>query len=175
MCPTSRPVLLAAERKQRRLATAKATPIALGAGPVSVSLEPLPDPDGTKPFSLTARVKTFAAGRRFYLIVKDLRAAAQPGVLYHLYLELPSGATRAKKDAHHVGVVNFFNAVRHGGHGAEPGKGSQRFLRFDITDLVKTLQTGGVLRDQPIVTIAPAGQPAAAAKPVIGEVTIVEQ
>ena len=94
MCPTSRPALLAAESNQKRLATAKVTPIALGANPVSVTLEPLPDPDGTKPYSLTARVKTSVAGRRFYLIVKDLRAEAQPGVLYHLYLELPSGAAR---------------------------------------------------------------------------------
>ena len=85
---------------------------------------------------------------------------------------------------HHVGAVNFFNAVSHGmgagGHGAatkksQPATATQRTLRFDITNLAKKLQANGLLNDKPVVTIAPVGKPADSAKPVIGEISIVDE
>jgi tyrosinase len=175
-CPP-RPVFLAAAQNQKRRATVRATPVALGADPVQVTLEPLPEREGEVPVHLPNRVKSLEAERRLYLIVRDLRAETQPGVLYHVYLELPSGASREQLEAHHVGVLNFFHAVGHGehGHGGEARKETERFLRFDITNLVKALQSKNLLRDKPTLTIAPVGRPAADAKPVIGEITLVEQ
>ena len=109
---------------------------------------------------------------------------AQPHVLYHVYLEVPSDAAPDRMVQHHVGAVNFFNAVRHdmgaGGHGAatkktQPAAATQRTLRFDITNLAKKLQANGLLNDKPVVTIAPVGKPADSAKPVIGEISIVDE
>ena len=111
--------------------------------------------------------------------MRDLHADAQPGVLYHVYLELPAGASGQRMEAHHVGVVNFFNAVSHGaaghGHGDAAKKSTARFLRFDVTDLARKLQGQGLLKEKPTLTIAPAGQPAADAKPVIGEISLIER
>jgi tyrosinase len=182
-CPSSRPFLLAAAQTSKSHAKVKATPVALGAEPVHVAIEPLPDPDSGAVATMTARVMALKPGKRFYLVVRDLKAAAQPGVLYHLYLELPAEASKEKRDAHYVGGLNFFNAVSHAmqGHGdaakkaAEKKKGTERFYRFDITDLAKKLHGQGLLKEKPILTIAPAGKPAADAKPVVGDITVVEQ
>jgi tyrosinase len=176
-CPTTRAVAVAAAQGAKPRAAAKTTPITLGAEPVRVPLDPLPEGAGLEAVDLPNHVRSLAPGRRLYLVVKNLRAQTQPGVLYHLYLELPSDAARGQMAAHHVGVVNFFHAVGHGGHehAAAAKKGTERFLRFDITDLAKKLQAQGLLKQKPILTIAPAGKPAAEAKPVIGEITIIER
>jgi tyrosinase len=182
-CPNARPMLVAAAQTQKSHATVKATPVALGTEPVKVTLEPLPGPTGEVAAPMTAHVARLHAGKHLFLMVKDLKAAAQPGVLYHLYLELPDGASKEKREAHYVGGLNFFNAVGHAmpGHGgaakkaAAKKKGTERFYRFDITDLAKKLHAQGLLKEKPILTIAPAGKPAAAAKPVVGEITVIEE
>ena len=176
-CPVPPARILAAAKNQKRVATVKAASIKLGSDPVKVTLEPLPEREGLAPAPFSAQVASLKEGKRFYLVVKDLRAEKQPGVLYHVYLELPSGAAGEKLKAHHVGVLNFFHSAGHGAHGHEkpPQKGAGNFLSFDITDLAKTLHAKKLLSDKPTVTIAPAGQPAADAKPVIGDITLVEQ
>jgi hypothetical protein len=149
------------------------TPVALSDKPIHVTLEPQPEREGEEPIPIPARVKSLGAGRRLYLILKNLRTNAQPGVVYSIYLELPSGASREVSESHHVGTINFFDAVdRDGGRGA---KKRDRFVSFDVTDLAKELRSKGKLKEKPTLTIVPAGQPAAAAKPVIGEITLVEQ
>ena len=184
-CPTLQSVALALAQTQTRHATVKVTPVALGADPVKVTLEPLPEPGNEVAAAMTTRVNALRPGKRLYLVVKDLKASAQPGVLYHLYLELPAEASKEKLEAHHVGTLNFFNAVSHEmqsmpGHaaaakkGAEKKKVTERFYRFDITELAKKLHAQGLLKEKPILTIAPAGKPAAAAKPAVGEISIVE-
>ena len=50
-----------------------------------------------------------------------------------------------------------------------------RFLSFDVTALLQTLQSRHSLGDNATVTIVPAGKPRADAKPVIAEVALVEQ
>jgi tyrosinase len=179
-CPTPGPVALAAAQGTRRHATVRATPIALGADPVRVNLDPLAAAAQEKAAGpLTARVKALPEGRRLYLLVRDLRTDEQPGVLYHVYLELPEKAAPEQSEAHHVGVLNFFHAhpAGNGGHahGDAAGSKSDRFYRFDITDLAKTLQSKGSLSERPTVTIAPAGRPAAEAKPLVGEITLIEE
>jgi tyrosinase len=169
---------------RRHVATRAGTEVELKADAVRVTLEPVVPPPGAQAMSLRARVAEIPANRRLFLIVKDLRAQAQPHVLYHVYLEVPSDAAPDKMVQHHVGAVNFFNAVSHGmgggGHGAPTKKAqqapaTQRTLRFDITNLAKKLQANGLLNDKPVVTIAPIGKPADSAKPVIGEISIVDE
>ena len=92
----------------------------------------------------------------------------QPEVIYHLYLELPAQTAGAAGEEYYIGNINFFG--RGHSHGSD-----DKFYSFDITDLAKRLKAKGLLTDKAELTIAPAGQPASAATPVIGEVSIVEQ
>ena len=75
-------------------------------------------------------------------------------------------------------MINFFDAVHladHSGHGGAAGQATDKFFSFDVTELFKRLHLNKQLRAKPTLTIVPAGQPASAAKPVIGEISLVEQ
>jgi hypothetical protein len=76
-----------------------------------------------------------------------------------------------------VQTISFFHAVGHGEHAPPKGgdKASKQFSSSEITALVKDLQSRNLLGDKPTLTISPAGQPAAEANAVIGEISIVEQ
>ena len=110
--------------------------------------------------------------RRVFLVLKNVRAKAQPGVIYHVYLDLPPGTTGQAAQRHYIGPLNFFDAVPQRGHAAHF---TGRTSKFDVTDIAARLRSAGKLSASPSVTIAPAGQPAAAAEPVIGEISLVEQ
>jgi tyrosinase len=170
-CPTIKAIFLARLENQVRVAMVKHKEIKLGSGPTRVTLEPLAVKEGGKPLAFHERIRALPKDKHVYLIVKNLQADAQPGVLYHLYLDLPEGAKDEKLTPHLVGTVNFFNAVMLGGHGK---KGPEPFFQFDITDLARSLLSRDLLTATPTLTIAPAGTPAEKANPVIGEVTVVE-
>jgi tyrosinase len=178
-CLRTKALHLAAIRRQVRIAAMKAKEIKLGAGiaPTRVTIEPLSVKKGAKPQPFHERVKALPADKHLLLIVKDLRADAQPGVLYNLYLELPKGAKGEKAAPHFLGAINFFHAVKHAapGHKKVVQKGPERFYQFDITDLARALHAKDLLTARPTITIAPAGQPAANADPVIGEIHIIEE
>jgi tyrosinase len=175
-CPTTRPALLALAQKQLQVAAVKSKEIKLGTGPTKVTLEPLPPQAGAQALDFHERVKALPAEKHVLLLVKNLRADEQPGVLYHLYMQLPQGATGDKAQPYYVGTVNFFNAVHHGtGHEKEAAKASDRFYQFDITDLAKTLQGKGALPASPTLTIVPSGKPSDKANAVIGQITVVEE
>jgi tyrosinase len=146
----------------------QATPIALGPGPVRATLAAPPSPQATVP--LATRIANLPATHRLYVVVKGLHANVQPEVLYYLYLELPAQAPGAAATEYYVGNINFFGT----GHTHEGGS-DDKFYSFDVTDLAKRLKAKGLLTDKAELTIAPAGQPASEAKPLIGEVSIVEQ
>jgi tyrosinase len=120
-------------------------------------------------------VQALPEGARLYLVVKNLQTNAQPGVLYNVYLDLPDKATKKQLATHHVGMLNFFGAMAHGTDDHGKAKKSERFISFDITNLAKTLQTQNLLNEKSVLTIVPAGEPNAAARPVIGEVSLVQQ
>ena len=61
------------------------------------------------------------------------------------------------------------------GHEKVVQKGPERFYQFDITNLAKALLAKNFLTASPTITIAPAGQPAEKANPVIGEISIIEE
>lgn len=158
---------MAAESSET-LATSAGNPVALGAGPVAVTLAPATD----QAAALSARVATVRQDRKVYLVVKGLGANEQPGVIYQIYLALPPGVAPKPDGPHYVGALNFFNA-RISGSGAE--NPDPRFYSFDVTDRLKMLQSQKTLGDAVTVTIVPASPPRASARPVIADIALVEQ
>ncbi|MEA2837301.1 MAG: hypothetical protein QOD89_1851 [Bradyrhizobium sp.] len=150
------------------LATSASKPVALGAGPVTVTLAPVTGSAA----SLSARVASVRQDRKAYLVVKGLGTNEQPEAAYQVYLALPGGVTPNPDGPHYVGSLNFFNAMSYGEAKAGP---DPRFFSFDVTNLLKTLQSSKSLGDIATVTIVPTSAPRASAKPVIGEIALVEQ
>ena len=148
------------------LATSASAPVKLGAGPVAVTLVP---PAAGK--ALSARVATVGESRKVYLVARGLGTDEPPETIYQIYLGLPPGVAPDPNGIYYVGSLNFFSAV---GRSAE-GQADPRFLSFDVTALLRTLQSRNSLGDNTTVTIVPAGTPRVSAKPVIGEVALVEQ
>jgi len=147
------------------------TGVSLEGKPVRVQLESAAE--AAEP--LTRRLQAAPKEQRVFLVLRGLEAQAQPEVLYHVYLELPEKVAPEKGGEYHVGTFTFFDALKldhgDGGH-AGHGSGEDKFYSFDVTDLVHRLGAGKKLSEKPVVTIAPAGEPAAAAKPVVGDIEL---
>jgi tyrosinase len=142
--------------------------IALGSGPLRITLAP-----HTETASFADAIEALGGERRLYLVISNYRAEAQPGILYHVYLDLPSGPSDQHREGHYVGTMNFFDVVPHSGHQAAAMTGKQR--SFDVTDVVRKLHAEGRSGTAPSVTIVPAGRPAAEARTVIGDIKLVGQ
>jgi tyrosinase len=149
------------------LATSSGKPVTLGAGPVAVTLAPA----SGSAAPLSARVATVRQGRKVYLVVRGLATDEQPEVIYQVYLGLPPGVAPKPEGLYYVGSLNFFNAPKSGPAAAR----DPRFYSFDVTDLLKTLQSSKSLGEAASVTIVPAGKPRDSARPTIGEIALVEQ
>jgi tyrosinase len=149
------------------LATSAGKPVALGAGPVAVTLAPA----SGSAAPLSARVATVRQDRKVYLVVKGLGTNEQPEVIYQVYLGLPPGVAPKPDGLYYVGSLNFFNAPKSGPAAAR----DPRFYSFEVTDLLKTLQSSKSLGDAATVTIVPADKPRDSARPMIGEIALVEQ
>jgi tyrosinase len=121
---------------------------------------------------VSARVATVQQNRKVYLVAKGLGTNEQPGVVYQIYLALPQGVAPTPDAPYYVGSLNFFNAT---GGGAKPARPDPRFYSFDVTDLLKDLQSRKSLGDTVTVMIVPADKPRASAKPMIAEIALVEQ
>ena len=146
--------------------------IALGAGPVRVALQPAGGAGAAAP-RLSTRLAALPAGRSLYLVLENAMADAQPGVVYDVYLDLPQGAAATPASPYFAGTINFFAAAHP--MGAAAGAMPARTFSLDVTGMAKGLAARGQLTGTPSVTIVPAGQPDAAARPVIGAVRLVEQ
>lgn len=121
--------------------------------------------------SLPTHVGKLPAGKRLYVVIKNLMTNVQPGVIYHVYLELPAATPAAKGKEYQIGTINFFDA-EHAMHG---DSAEERFYSFDITDLARQLRAKNALTATPVITIAPIRTPASEAKPVVGDISLVEQ
>ncbi len=168
--PTCPPTASLSVPTPQRRAAVPSGPISLGAQPVTINLEPSGAATGLGD-DIINRVRTLRPDRRLYLVLRNLQTQIQPGVVYQVFLELPAAASAASARNFLVGTINFFGAEAHE-HGAAA---QNRFFSFDITQLARALVTRNRLSANPSVTIAPAGQPAADASPVIGEITLEEQ
>jgi tyrosinase len=147
--------------------------IPLSAGPVHISMAPVAR--GAVPIDLTERFKALPPARRLLLVLRDLTAAAQPGVTYQVYLDLPPNATPSPESANFVGTINFFAAAAMNTMPGMTMPAPRRTVSLDITSKAKTLAAQGQLNPTPAVTIVPADAPADAARPVVGQVQLVEQ
>ena len=160
------PRLLAAQPRAP-LATATmaaATSVSLGTRATKIELNASPEAKN-RVFDLSRPTPAPDLGS-YYVVIRDLRIKAQPGVLYSVYLDLPDGASAAQREAHKVGNLNFFGAMP----GMEMNEPT-RFVSYDITGLVKKL--GGSAASGAVdLTVAPAGEPAGGSEPVIGSISI---
>jgi len=154
------------ESQQERVIAVAAGPLSLGGEQTRVSLK------GVSDVAPASRLKSLA-GRRVYLVIGELNAAEQPGVPYQVFFDLPTGAQADTNSPNNVGVITFFNAVRL--EGSVPDSKDPRFFSFDITDLAKRLVGEGRLTATPEITIAPIDEVNATSRPVVGEITLVEQ
>jgi hypothetical protein len=136
--------------------------IASVTGPISLSTMPIRIP----------LVPATTTTKRIYIVLKNLRAVKQPGVLYHLYLDLPPETKPSKDDARYIGTLNFFNRAGGGGFGAPK---TSSFDSYDITAAARNLQARNLLYEDTTITIIPAGEPDAEARPTIGLIELVEQ
>ncbi|MBL8297224.1 MAG: tyrosinase family protein [Rhodanobacteraceae bacterium] len=176
--PSRSPFALAAasasSRKPQRTARVSVDGgVALGAAPVRVQLDTAGMQESAPPLSQTLQLA--AKEQRAFLVLSKLEAQVQPEVLYHVYLELPEGTTPEKGVDYYVGTLTFFDALKldHGDaeHSAHTG-GEDKFYSFDVTDLLRRLRVSKVLGERPSVTIAPVGEPASAAKAVVGTIEL---
>lgn len=157
-----------AVESQETLASSASRPVMLGGGLVTVPLVP---PASAK--ALSARVAAVAQGRKIYLVVKGFATDEPPETIYQVYLGLPPDVAPSPDGIYYVGALNFFNATR--GADAEAVRSDPRFLSFDVTGLLKTLQSRHSLGDDTSVTIVPAGKARSSAKPMLGDIALVEQ
>ena len=159
------------------VAKSESGPVALGAAPVRVDLRSVaaPRPEAAAPAAspLNGRLSTLADDRRLYLVINDFKATAQPETLYRVYLDLPDNAPSDPLNSNYVGSFNFFSAVPLGDDHVHAD--SARSISFDITDVAADLDAKGQLKAVHTVTIVPAKTPFAEAKPVIGNISFVEQ
>jgi len=118
----------------------------------------------------TVRLNTAAVGdpslSRFSIVLRGLTAAAPPGVVYNLYLDLPEGATPGKEDARFIGEINFFGVTQ------DPQ--SDRFLNFEITPQLRRALAKRPSTRPLTVTIRPVGVPSAAAEAAIQQLELVK-
>ena len=163
------------------VATSQSGPVSLSAAaPVRVNLQaaaaPSLAPGAGAPAAaspLSAKLSALPENRRLYLVLNGIKADDQPEAVYRVYLDLPGdGAPWDPVNSHYVGTFNFFAAVPHGEDHANYGT---RSVSFDITEIAANLDAKGLLKTQPAVTIVPSNEPAANAKPVVGDISFVEQ
>lgn len=146
-------------------------PVELGAQPVKVALE------STAGGTLAARVAALRPDRELILALKGIHASQPPGVLFHLYLDVPSPqidlsllGLSNKTGPHHIGILNFYNFVR-----ADKSSDSDGSFSYDVTSLVKNLLSRKSLSEQTTVTIVPTVPPAPEARATIDRIELIEQ
>lgn len=157
------PAMPAAAGEGATVIASAAGPIALGAVPVTVVLETAAGEPAT------ALAASGHPGRRIHLVLRDLEAAVQPGVLYHLYLGLPPAAEPAADDPRHAGVLNFFAAEQAGEESGDAGS----FFSFDVTAAVRALAAGPSAGEPLTVTVRAAAEPVPGARATIGRIELV--
>ena|SRR5690242_5889602 len=112
--------------------------------------------------ALGTRLKTVGPNRRLFLQLQSLKAEQSPGVTYNVYLNLPDGrAPQGVADPHYLGTFSFFDT-----------EGRSRSLEIDVTGKLRRLAADGKIGADATITIVPAGQPSADARPRIGAIAI---
>jgi hypothetical protein len=155
-------------------------PVRVGQAPVQVTLNPQPPRVGgaapsdggadraAPPASRAITPAQSVEAAKLYIVIRNLQAHAQPGVLYAVFATVttPAGLEATSR----LGTINFFDAV---GHDHAPGMTMQQsFVSFEVTNTLALARLPGAKLE---VTIAPVGQPATNAAPVVGSISLVEK
>jgi hypothetical protein len=162
---------LAGDEAPKTRVHAKSGRVSLAFEPVQTIVEPV-SMAGKKPEGMKAHLRDLQDGAKLYLVLKGIRTDRPPGVIYGVYIDLPPKPTAEDKRKHLAGYLNFFNFVVESA--AEKNPTRRDSMSFQITKLAVDLQKRGLLKDKPVITFIPTGMPDTAAKPVVGEVSIVE-
>jgi tyrosinase len=172
-CKKPADVIRSSAATLQKRAVVPAAVTALDRVPVIVALEQ----PATEATPLTQHVAALAPEKSLYLVIEHLRAATAPGVLYHIYFDMPKGTPTAETDPYYVGAIHFFGATHHehSNDAAPNADVPPKFFSFDVTDVAKRLQAAGKLSAKPTLTIVPTGEPASEAKPTVGGFSLVEQ
>lgn len=145
--------------------------LTLGATPSRVTLN-LPAPPLSGPRAL--RLDAPQANRNLYLLLTGIMLHADPGdVVYDVYVDLPEGAAPGPNSPNYVGTLNFFHVMA--GHGDMPAGDTlnpHTTAAFNVTDVVRRLQSGNTLAQQASVTLIPNGKPEG--QPIVQQVQLVE-
>jgi hypothetical protein len=144
-------------------------PVELGAQEVRVQLRP---PEGNERLSVQERLRALGKERRLFLVVGGLHAMHTPGVVYDIYLNLKEGIARRDAESHRAGIVNFFAADMPPGSKEMADKPG---LVFDVTEVLKKLESATALGKDVTVTITPDGKPNENAKASLGVLSLIEQ
>lgn len=158
------------------VAKTQSGPVTLNDAPVRVNVPTVAarPAAGTQSDSpLSSSLSVLPENKRIYLVINDFKASVQPETLFRVYLDLPDNQPSDPLNSNYVGSFNFFAAVPHG-EDHEHGD-MARTLSFDITDVVADLNASGKLKAEHAVTIIPAKAPYADSKPVIANISFVEQ
>jgi tyrosinase len=146
----------------------------LGATPVKVRLLPVA---GTAAAAAVVGLDNTLAGRRSYLVLRNLHTWKQPEVLYHVYLTPVTGG--GLNNTSYAGNINFFDAEFHDHGGGSPLDEAlgENFYSFDVTDILERLARSGRadVREALAVTFVPGGRPAAGANPMVATIDLVVQ
>ena len=135
----------------------------------SVMLDPATwSPNSVSGFS--AQISNAVETRNVFLVLKDVQALQDPGVIYQVYLNVAPGSVPAPDDSGYVGTLNFFSI-----HGEHAGHGGGPVLAFSASDALRKLESQGRNVSAPTVTLVPEGDFAPAAEPRIGSISLVSQ
>jgi len=118
---------------------------------------------------LSDRIGKRAAGKSFYLVLKNIRSLKQPDAVYQVYLNLEEG--KKPTDETPVGVLNFYNF----GGSWEGKTRTDVFFSFDVTEAMNKLRSDKRLSEPLTVTMIPGESPAEDAAATIGQIELVEQ
>lgn len=176
-CPTAKTSFQASALRAAKIHADLKTPITLGAAPVRATMTAAPaaGAKAAAASSFAQRMTAVAPSHSVFVVVKGLNTNVQPGVLYDVYLQLPEGTAPERGADFRIGTLSFFD-TGHGDHSVQGAGAQPKFVSFDVTDLMSKLAARKALDTSKLtLTFAPLGQPAANAKPVVGEVSIVEQ
>ena len=153
----------------RLLAQSPLGPIELGQQTRMVTLELVCAAD-ERSWTLSQRVAAATPRRRFFLVIDDLRAEAQPGVLFDLKLSAaPDRQKPASESGALLGTLNFYAAQRPGA-AARP-----RMVSYDVTNAVKSLAASRKVDAGLVLAIQPAKDPTPGSGATIARIALVEQ
>ncbi len=124
---------------------------------------------GTKTLSMW--LNSLQHGERIFLVLRGLNAMKQPGVLYHVYFDLPADRNLLKDDASYVGTISFYDSV----NVKTSDLDETPFTSYDVTSVLKRLESRRLLSAPPTITIVPFGTPNPQAHASITRIELVVQ